>query len=154
MPRDVNDLILHAARLARGLTLLTDGTAYDAAMLCYMNPSDWKDRPLDRFRLADHVTARQADSPDNQTEWFHTRGLTKFGLDEIETFRPIGLPAGAVLDRLTGVADELVRMGRSPNVGTIFHVSAFGLSVRIVRHRTALFEGFPMTVREVTWDPL
>jgi len=66
-PQQACDLVLFAARLARGLTLLTQGTAYDIVTHTYLNPSDWTDRPLDRFRTADHVTVSQTDSPDPVT---------------------------------------------------------------------------------------
>ena len=48
-PREMPETLLLAARLARGLTLLTQGTAYDIATQQYLNPSDWQDRGLEAF---------------------------------------------------------------------------------------------------------
>lgn len=150
-PQQACDLVLFAARLARGLTLLTQGTAYDTVTHTYLNPSDWTDRPLDRFRTADHVTVTQADSPDPQMDWFHTLGLSKFGLDEMEVFRPVGLQARSTLDILAGIADEMIRLGRSPNVGTTLSLPALGLSITVKRHRTAAPAGLSLPFREISW---
>jgi len=151
-PQQACDLVLFSARLARGLTLLTQGTAYDKITHTYLNPSDWTDRPLDRFCTADHVTVSQADSPDPQTDWFHTLGLSKFGLDELEVFRPVGLLARSTLETMAGIADEMVRIGRSPNVGTIFPLPLLGLSITVKRHRTAAPAGLSLPFREVIWQ--
>lgn len=151
-PQQACDLVLFASRLARGLTLLTQGTAYDTITHTYLNPSDWTDRPLDRFRTADHVTVSQADSPDPQTDWFHTLGLSKFGLDELEVFRPVGLPSQPTLETLAGIADELLRIGRSPNVGTIVPLPLLGISITVPRHRTAAPAGLSLPFREVSWQ--
>lgn len=150
-PQQACDLVLFAARLARGLTLLTQGTAYDKITHTYLNPSDWTDRPLDRFRTADHVTVSQADSPDPQTDWFHTLGLSKFGLDELEVFRPVGLPSQPTLETFAHIADEMVRIGRSPNVGTIFPLPLLGHSISVKRHRTAAPAGLSLSFREISW---
>ena len=151
-PQQACDLVLFAARLARGLTLLTQGTAYDTVTHTYLNPSDWMDRPLDRFRTADHVTVSQADSPEPQTDWFHTLGLSKFGLDELEVFRPAGLPDRPTLETLTAVADEMLRIGRSPNVGTTVPLPVLGLSIMVKRHRTAAPTGLSLPFREISWQ--
>ncbi len=150
-PQQACDLVLFAARLARDLTLLTQGTAYDTMTHTYLNPSDWTDRPLDRFRTADHVTVSQADQPDSQTEWFHTLGLSKFGLDELEMFRPVGLPARQTLETLAGVADEMVRIGRSPKVGATMPLPILGLTLTVTRHRTAAPAGLSLPFREISW---
>lgn len=150
-PQQASDLVLFAARLARGLTLLTQGTAYDTITHTYLNPSDWTDRPLDRFRTADHVTVAQTDSPDPQTDWFHTLGLSKFGLDELEVFRPVGLPSRPTLETLAHIADEMVRIGRSPNVGTTVPLPLLGLSIAVTRHRTAAPAGLSLPFREINW---
>jgi len=150
-PQQACDLTLFAARLARGLTLLTQGTTYDTVTHTYLNPSDWTDRPLDRFRTADHVTVSQADSPDPQTDWFHTLGLNKFGLDELEVFRPVGLPARPTLETLSGIADEMVRIGRSPKVGTTMPLPLLGLTLTVTRHRTAAPSGLSLPFREISW---
>jgi hypothetical protein len=151
-PRDATHLVLHAARLARTLTLLTDGTTYDVATQGFLNPSDWKDRPLDVFRASDHVTIEQSEAPEPDRERFFTRGLVKFGLDEMETLRPIGLSARPTMDRMTALADELITRGQNPKVGSIVSLPEIGLSVRILRHHTNNLSGVPVAFREVIWD--
>jgi hypothetical protein len=150
-PREASDQVLHVARLARGLTLLTDGTAYDTTCQTFLNPSDWRDRPLDRFKVMDHLTIEQTEVADSEHEWFLTRGLAKFGLDEVETLRPIGLPSQPVLDILAALADELVRIGQSPKVGTTLTVPALRLPVEFTRHRTVARGAVSVSVREVRW---
>jgi hypothetical protein len=108
---------------------------------------------LTQFQVVDHVDVAQREAEIGQAEWFFTRGLSKFGLDELEVFRPVGLPAQPVVDRLLAVADEIIRSGRSPKVGTAIHVPSEQLSVRVVRHRTAFPDGTSLTVRELTWEP-
>jgi hypothetical protein len=150
-PQQACDLVLFAARLARGLTLLTQGTAYDIITHTYLNPSDWTDRPLERFRAEDHVTVLQADSPDPRTDWFHTLGLSKFGLDELEVFQPVGLPSRPTRETLASIAEELLRIGRSPNVGTTMPLPTLGFSVTVKRHRTAAPTGLSLSFREISW---
>ncbi len=151
-PQQACDLALFAARLARGMALLTQGTAYDTVTHTYRNPSDWTDRPLDRFRTADHVTVAQADSPDQRMDWFHTLGLSKFGLDELEVFRPVGLPSQPTLETLAGIADEMLRIGRSPNVGTTVPLPLLGYTLTVKRHRTAAPGGLSLPFREISWQ--
>ncbi|MFQ5932419.1 MAG: hypothetical protein ACE5MM_08425 [Nitrospiraceae bacterium] len=153
-PREASDAVLLAARLARGLTLLTDGTAYDLITRTYLNPSDWQDRPLDRFRTGDHVTVVQAEGTTSHQEWFHTRGLSKFGLDEIELFRPVGLPSRAVTEDMAAIADELVQIGHPQKVGATVRFEGAGLLVRVIRHRTASASGAPLALREIVWESL
>ena len=153
-PRDASNQVLHVARLARVLTLLTEGTAYDTITQTYLNPSDWKDRPLDRFTVRDHVTIEQADGPDPEREWFSTRGLVKFGLDEVETYRPVGLPSRPTIEVLLDLTEQLIRIGHAPKVGSTVIVPVQDLSVRIIRHRTAAPTGIMVGFREIAWEPL
>ena len=150
-PAEVCNTILHASRLARGITLLTEGTSYDLAAQSFLNPSDWRDQALDQFHTGDHVRVVQAETPDAKQDWFSTRGLSKFGLDEIETFRPLGLPPQPVLDTLIAIADEIVRTGRSPKVGSTMNLEQSGVIVQVVRHRTVPSAGIPLIYREITW---
>ena len=96
------DTILFAARLSRGLTLLTQGTAYDLTTQQYLNPSDWKDRGLTGFAVDDHVMIAQDEQVKANEIWCYTLGLSKFGIDELEMFLPRGraggLLAGFILD--------------------------------------------------------
>ena len=87
LPGSIADTVLVAARLARGLTLLTQGTTFDVLSHEYLNPSDWNDRPLNVFLPCDHVTVQQTENDDDASEWFHTLGFTKFGLDELEVIQ-------------------------------------------------------------------
>lgn len=145
------DVVLHGARLARGMTLLTDGTTYDVTTQTYLNPSDWSDRPLIHFHVKDHITIIQAEDDERHMDWFYTRGLSKFGVDDLEVFRPIGLPTHMMRDDLMDIADELVRKGISPNVGSTIPVSALGVPIRVVRHRTYLFADTSLILREISW---
>lgn len=151
-PADLCDQILHATRLAKGLTLLSEGTAFDLGTHAYSHPSDWQDRPLDHFNIRDHITVMQADAETPGLEWFYTRGLLKFGRDEIETYRPCGLSSAPVFERCTEVADELTRLNRQPTVGESFAVGSPRFSVKILRHRTLSFGGSPIPIREIQWD--
>jgi hypothetical protein len=145
------DLVLHAARLARGLSLLTEGTAYDPATQAYWNPSDWRDRPLERFVTGDHVSVEQADRFEAGRDRYCTKGLTKFGLEELETFRPVGLPSQPTLDRLADLADEIVRSRPQLKVGASLTFPLLGVTVQIVRHGTRPSPEGPIAHREVSW---
>jgi len=134
--------------------LLTDGTAYDVTMQAYLNPSDWKDLSLEQFRFSDHLRIEQAEAEQVGRDWFFTLGLAKFGLDELETFSPIGLPSQSVIERLTEIAQELLRLGHSPKVGTTVTIPSLGLSVQVIRHRNAARAGNPLILREITWHSL
>lgn len=151
-PGKAADLVLHAARLARGLTLLTEGTAYDLRSQAYLNPSDWKDKSLEHFMTGDHVTVEQGEPTEAGLERFHTRGLTKFGLDELETFRPRGLSSRPIMERLAEAADELIRLGRSPTVGASVPLPLSGATIQILRHRTVASPHGPVPVREISWN--
>ena len=145
------DVVLHAARLARGVALLTEGTAYDVTTLTYLNPSDWSDRPLVHFTMKDHVTVVHSDDAEHQRDWFYTRGLSKFGLDEIEVFQSLGLPSHAISENLLGIAEEFLRLGQSPNVGSTILLPHLALSIQVVRHRTYPSADTPLILREITW---
>lgn len=151
VPAKAVDLVLHAARLARGLTLLTQGTAYDLGTRTYLNPSDWSDRPLEQFQAGDHVTVDQGEVGDSWQERFATHGLAKFGLDELEVFRPIGLSSRPAIERLTDVAVEIIRLGRAPAVGTSLSLPVQGVIIQVVRHRTVPSSTGPIPYREITW---
>lgn len=148
-PRDLPDTILFAARLARGLTLLTQGTAYDVATQAYVNPSDWQGRALASFVIDDHVTITHADAARPDQVWSYSLGLSKFGLDEIEMFQGKGLPESAAQDLLAESAAELLRMGQSPKVGSAFRLPVLGRTVRIVNYRTAAPAGRMLGFREL-----
>jgi hypothetical protein len=145
---DRRDAVLHVARMARGITQLTDGTTYDVAMGIYLNPSDWRDRDLVIFHLADHVQVEQREDQPRAQMWFHTRGLTKFGLDEIETFLPIGLSGREMEDMVFRVAGQLIEQGKNPKIGEHVVLDGNGSQVTVVRHRTDPIYGIPLAFRE------
>lgn len=150
--QDVQNVVLHVARLARGLTLLTDGTAYDLAAAVYLNPSDWSDRQLVEFRLIDHMRIEQVERHDDNGVWFHTIGLVKFDLGEIETYRPMGLSEQPVIETLTEIAEALTLTRKAPKVGENIEVKSMSQTVRVVRHRTDQLYGMQVNLREVVWD--
>lgn len=145
---DRRDAVLHVARMARGITLLTDGTAYDVAFGTYRNPSDWRDRDLVEFHIADHIRVEQREDTQGVRMWFHTRGLTKFGLDEVETFQPIGLSGRGVEEIVLRVAGQLIEQGKNPKVGEQVILRGSGPQVTVVRHRTDPIYGIPLAFRE------
>jgi len=150
--RDCRDSILHVARLARGLTLLTGGTAYDTATETYLNPSDWIDLTLKTFQIADHLRIDQVEGRTDGRVWFHTRGLSKFGLEDLETYRAQGLSERPVVEAFTEMAEALTLLGKAPNVGESFAVPGLNRSVRVVRHRTDQSYSIRLNLREVEWD--
>ena len=151
--RDSRDIILHVTRLARGLTLLTGGTAHDTATETYLNPSDWSDRLLRTFQISEHLRIEQVSGREDGRIWFHTRGLSKFGLEDIELYRPVGLSERPVLEFLTELAENLIDLGKAPNVGEVVRLGSSERLVRIVRHRTDQSYGIRLNLREVEWAP-
>jgi len=148
-PANRQDEILHVARIARGLTLLLEGTTYDVATGVYWNPSDWKDRDLAVFAIEDHVRVEQQEQIEHMRMWLHTRGLTKFGLDEVESFQSIGLSGREREAMLYEVASRLLERGRNPKVGEQIPFGGEGRQVEVVRHRTDPIYGIPLAFREV-----
>ncbi len=148
-PADRQDGVVHLARIARGLTLLMEGTTYDVETGGYLNPSDWKDRDLAVFQIEDHVQVEQQEQIQHMRMWWHTRGLTKFGLDEIETFQPIGLSERTIEPMLYGVAFQLMAQGKNPKIGEHVPFGEQGQQVKVVRHRTDPIYGIPLAIREV-----
>jgi hypothetical protein len=146
------DLILHAARLARGLTLLTQGTAFDVVTAQHANPSDWTDRRLERFDVGDHVAVLDGDVPDGR-QWFYTRGLRRFGLDELEYFHPRGLTAAPARTLLLAAAGELIGRRQPTNVGATIALLEPAVTIQIVRHRTVPLGEGTLIVREIQRDP-
>lgn len=146
------DVVLFVSRLARGLTLLTDGTAFDLAARHYFNPSDWSERPLDTFRLDDHVQVQQEEHALDGRQWLYTRGLAKFGLEDLEIFLPRGLSGNIAIERLLDLADLCVSQGRSPKVGECVQLLSEAIEVRVVNHRTHALPDGQLNLREVQWD--
>lgn len=148
-PNMVADTVLFAARLARGLTLLTQGTALDPVTQRYSNPSDWSDRPLALFQLRDHVEVTQGEVEDPGRDWFHTAGMSKFGLDELELWQPKGLPADSPMQVLNGAADQIFRQGHNPKVGSSLTIPSLGRTISIDNHRTVAMQQTQWTFRRV-----
>lgn len=149
-PSTIADTVLVTARLARGLTLLTQGTAFDVASHEYLNPSDWNDRPLDVFVTADHVTVQHGETDDHSSEWFYTLGLTKFGLDELEVIQPRGLSERETIALLHCAADAVLRKGQNQKVGGTMDLHAVAHTIRFVKHRTAAPTGRMMAFRQIS----
>jgi hypothetical protein len=148
-PRDMPDTILFAARISRGLTLLTQGTAYAITTQQYLNPSDWKDRALAAFLVGDHVMIAQDDQTKADQVWCYTLGLSKFGIDELEMFLPRGTSDRAAKELLSESAQEILRIGQSPKIGTTLVLSVLGRTVTIANHRTAAPSGRMIGFREL-----
>lgn len=153
-PGAIADTILLAARLARGLTLLTQGTAFDVICQEYLNPSDWNDRRLDAFQVRDHITVQLSDTENYTSDWFHTLGMTKFGLDELEVIRPRGLPETETMDLLMSAADGVLRAGHNQKIGQSLDLPVLAQTIRFIKHRTATTAGRMAPFREITTEPL
>lgn len=151
-PSTIADTVLVTARLARGLTLLTQGTAFDVASHEYLNPSDWNDRPLNVFVVSDHVTVLHSETDDPSLDWFYTLGLTKFGLDELEVIQARGLPDRDTIALLQCAADEVLRKGQNQKVGCAMDLPALAHTIRFIKHRTAAPIGRMMAFRQITTD--
>ena len=136
-PRDMPDAILFAARLARGLTLLTQGTAYDLATQQYLNPSDWKDRGLTEFVVDDHVMITQ----DDQAQTRHSLVLyaRPFEIRHRRTgdVYPSRHPGKTANEFLAESAYEILRIGQSPKVGPQSILAPLSRTITIANHRTA-----------------
>lgn len=151
-PREMPDTLLFAARLARGLTLLTQGTAYDITTQQYLNPSDWQDRSLSSFLVDDHVMITQDDQAKPGAIWCYTLGLSKFGFDELETFIPTGMPDQSAKDLLAESVEEIIRLGQSPKVGASIHLPLLSRTITIANHRTAAPGGRMLGFRELQYS--
>src|SRR5207247_3998584 len=119
---------------------------------CYFNPSGWTARTLRQFRIAGHLRMEEVGGREDGRVWFHTRGLSKFGLEDIEAFRPAGLSERSTIEALSEIAEALIERGKSPTVGEQFDVPALNRSVRIVRHRKDQSYGILLLLREIEWD--
>lgn len=148
-PRDMPDTILLAARLARCLTLLSQGTAYDVIAQAYINPSDWQQRTLASFVLDDHLSIVHDDTSHDGQVWSYSLGLSKFGLDEVEVFTSKGLSESTAQELLSASAGELLRVGHSPKVGTSLDLTQVGRVVHISNYRTAAPAGRMLGFREL-----
>jgi hypothetical protein len=148
-PRDMPDTILLSARLARCLTLLTQGTAVDVTTQAYINPSDWHSRALTTFLVDDHLSIAEDEASHPDRVWYYSLGLTKFGLEEIEIFQEKGLPDSSAREILTEAAHELLHMGQSPKVGTALQLPLLGREVHVANYRTAAPAGRVLGFREL-----
>jgi len=149
---DRRDAVLHAARLARGVSLLMESTTFDVATGAYLNPSDWRDRALEVFDVEDHVKVEQQERIGERRLWLHTRGLTRFGWDELEIFQSIGLADQDARQFLLESAEAIIRENRTLKVGEAINLSGSPFRAKVVRHRTDSFYGFPLSFREISWE--
>jgi len=148
-PRDMPDTVLLATRLARCLTLLTQGTAHDVITQAYVNPSDWQQRTLTSFVLDDHCSIVHDDTTRPDQIWSYSLGLSKFGLDEIELFTSKGLSDTTAKEILSESAGELLRVGHSLKVGTALELPLLGRTIHIKNYRTAAPAGRMLGFREL-----
>jgi hypothetical protein len=149
-PASALDTVLFSARLARGMTLLSQGTAFDVIAQQYLNPSDWSDRPLTLFHAQDHVMVHHTEAEDPAFEWFYTLGLGKFGLDEMELIRPRGLPSLEAVQLLTETADQVLRSGQNQKIGNLLDLPTLAQTVRFIKHRTAAPTGRTIAFRQIS----
>ena len=99
--------------------------------------------------MVDHVLVVQADDEAGNRSWCYTLGLSKFGMDELETFFPHGLPDTAARELLGEVMNELVRTGQSLNVGSQHRLALLGQTIKITQYRTASPAGRTLNFREI-----
>jgi hypothetical protein len=148
-PREIPDTLLLAARVARGLTLLTQGTAYDVITQQYLNPSDWQDKSLRSFMANDHVLVAEDDQAKPGAVWYYTLGLSKFGYDELETFTPQGVSDRTAKAVLAESVEEVIRLGQSPKVGALLNLPLSSRTIIVSNHRTAAPGGRMLGFREL-----
>ena len=149
--QDRRDSVLHIARVAKGLTLLTEGTAYDVVRGSFLNPSDWSDQRLDQFVIEDHVRVDQKEQLEQRRVWFFTQGLAKFGLEEVETFCPLGLPERPTMDTLLEIGGLLIADSKVAKAGDHLTLPRTSQMVKVIRHRTDQSLGVKLNLREVSW---
>ena len=149
--QDRRDAVLHHARVARGVSMLAEGTTFDLATGAYLNPTDWRDRDLEQFVLEDHVQVEQHERVEEGRVWLHTRGLTKFGWDEVEAFQAIGLTDQECRRRLLETGYAIIRENRNLKVGEQIEIPGEWYRVTAVRHRTDSHYGHPIAFREISW---
>ncbi len=101
------------------------------------------------FRIHDHVQVEQHEQIQHRRTWLHTRGLTKFGLDELETFQSLGLSGREREAMLYEVAGQLMAQGKNPKIGEQIAFGGEGRQVEVVRHRTDPIYGIPLAFREI-----
>ncbi len=113
------------------------------------NSSDWQNRALTSFLVDDHLSIVHDDTsrPDHASSY--SLGFSKFGLDEIEMFQGKGLPESASKELLTESANELLRTGQFPKVGTAFSFPLLGRTIHIVNYRTTAPAGRMLGFREL-----
>jgi hypothetical protein len=148
-PREMPDTLLLGARVSRGLTLLTQGTAYDIITQQYLNPSDWQDRSLASFVAADHILVAEDDQAKPGAVWCYTLGLSKFGYDELEMFVPQGVSDRTAKELLAESVEEVIRLGQSPRVGASLDLPLSDRIITIANHRTAAPGGRMLGFREL-----
>ena len=80
---DVKETVVFAARLAQRMAALGDGIVMDTAAFRYFGPAGWAvDDPIGEFDAREHVHLHIGE----ESRWFHTHGLIKFGRPEMEIY--------------------------------------------------------------------
>jgi hypothetical protein len=85
--------------------------------------------------------------------WCYSLGLSKFGLDELETFLPRGTPDRTAKELLGESIREIIRIGQSPKVGASFALPLLRRTITISNHRTAAPLGRMLGFRELQSKP-
>jgi hypothetical protein len=83
--------------------LLDNGgiAVYDPQMLKWCSRAEWRTAVLDLWSaLPRHHVVILASEDENGTEWFHTRGMRKFGRPDLSIHRVRGDQCAAVIDLL------------------------------------------------------
>ena len=95
-----------------------------------------------------HVVIAQDDQTKPNVVWCYSLGLSKFGLDELETFLPRGTSDRTARELLVQSIREIIRIGQSPKVGASFTLPFLGRTITIANHRTAAPGGRMLGFRE------
>ena len=101
------------------------------------------------FQITRPCPVRHNETDDHSSEWFHTLGLSKFGLDELEVIQPRGLPEIETIALLTSAADGVLRAGHNQKIGQSLDLPALAQTIRFIKHRTAAPTGGMATFREI-----
>jgi len=98
------------------------------------------------------VAIVQDDQAKPDVVWCYSLGLSKFGLDELETFLPRGTSDRTARELLVQSIREIIRIGQSPKVGASFDLPLLSRRITIANHRTAAPGGRMVGFREVQWS--
>ncbi|WP_257165345.1 hypothetical protein [Bradyrhizobium sp. SRS-191] len=89
---------------------------YDPQMFKWWRPSEWRARAFDsgQSALHEHVVTLVSEDADG-TEWYHTRGLRKFGRPDISVHRVRAEHRTAIVELINRFIELLASGGRVPD---------------------------------------